>query len=42
LDIIPSGYNIFEARGMVIFVVLCFYFMIKAGVELAFVKKYKS
>lgn len=37
-DVYPPGFNIFEARGMVIFVVLGFYFMIKSGIEL-FVSK---
>lgn len=34
LEVNPGGFNIFEARGMVVFVVLSYYFMIKAGIEL--------
>jgi len=34
MDVYPSGFNILEARGMVIFVVLSYYFMIKSGIAL--------
>ncbi|MCL4417623.1 MAG: hypothetical protein M1365_13175 [Actinobacteria bacterium] len=40
-DINPAGFNIFEARGMVIFVILSFYFMIKASLELMVTEKVK-
>ena len=36
----PNGFNIFESRGLSLFVVLHFYFMIKAGIEL-FLKNVK-
>jgi hypothetical protein len=34
MDVNPAGFNIFESRGMSLFVVLSFYFMIKSGIEL--------
>jgi hypothetical protein len=39
IDINPSGFNPFEARGMVIFVVLSCYFMIKSGISLVIADK---
>lgn len=38
MDVNPTGFNIFEARGMVFFVVLSFYFMVKSGIALVVVK----